>query len=115
MLAAALSVQDPHEVPAEAQDAAREKHAQWRHRRSDFLSLLLLWQRWREWSQASSNRQLRRVCHDHFVSFLRMEEWEAVYKQICDLLAGSARTPAGASGTPAATVIIACSPSRAGV
>ncbi|MFA5938371.1 MAG: ATP-dependent RNA helicase HrpA [Sinimarinibacterium sp.] len=97
VLAAALSVQDPHEVPSEAQDAAREKHAQWRHRRSDFLSLLLLWQRWRDWSKASSNRQLRRVCHDHFVSFLRMEEWEAVYKQIVDLLAGPARAPVGAA------------------
>ncbi|MEQ1440513.1 ATP-dependent RNA helicase HrpA [Fontimonas sp. SYSU GA230001] len=86
VLAAALSVQDPHEVPAEAQDAARQKHAAWRHRRSDFLSLLLLWQRWRDWSKDSSNRQLRRLCHDHFVSFLRMEEWEAVAKQIFDLL-----------------------------
>ncbi|MEW6169525.1 MAG: ATP-dependent RNA helicase HrpA, partial [Pseudomonadota bacterium] len=86
VLAAALSVQDPHEVPADAQDAAREQHAQWRHKRSDFLSLLLLWQRWREWSAASSNRQLRRICRERYVSFLRMEEWEAVWRQICDLL-----------------------------
>jgi len=86
VLAAALSVQDPHEVPPDAKDAARNAHAQWRHRRSDFLSLLLLWQRWREWSAASTNRQLRKLCREHFVSFLRMEEWEAVYKQICDLL-----------------------------
>ncbi len=86
VLAAALSVQDPHEVPADAQDAARQKHAQWRHRRSDYLSLLLLWQRWRQWSAEHSNRQLRKLCREQFVSFLRMEEWEAVYKQICDLL-----------------------------
>ncbi|WP_281783436.1 ATP-dependent RNA helicase HrpA [Sinimarinibacterium flocculans] len=86
VLAAAMSVQDPHEVPADAQDAARQKHAQWRHRRSDFLSLLLLWQRWREWSAAHSNRQLRKLCREHYVSFLRMEEWEAVHRQIVDLL-----------------------------
>ena len=85
-LAAALSVQDPHDVPPEAQEAARTKHATWRHPRSDFLSLLNLWQRWREWSDASSNRQLRKICRDNFVSYLRMEEWEAVYKQIVDLL-----------------------------
>ncbi len=85
-LAAALSVQDPHEVPPEAQEAARAKHATWRHPRSDFLSLLNLWQRWREWSDSSSNRQLRKICRDNFVSYLRMEEWEAVYKQIVDLL-----------------------------
>ncbi|HEY0975469.1 MAG TPA: ATP-dependent RNA helicase HrpA [Solimonas sp.] len=86
VLAAALSVQDPHEVPADAQDAARQKHAAWRHPRSDYLSLLQLWQRWRDWSAESSNRQLRRICRDHYVSFLRMEEWEAVYRQIRDLL-----------------------------
>ncbi|NKF21193.1 ATP-dependent RNA helicase HrpA [Solimonas marina] len=86
VLAAALSVQDPHEVPADAQDTARQKHAAWRHPRSDFLTLLKLWQQWRDWSAASSNRQLRRVCREHYVSFLRMEEWEAVWKQLCDLL-----------------------------
>ncbi|MGH8455363.1 MAG: ATP-dependent RNA helicase HrpA [Stenotrophobium sp.] len=86
VLAAALSVQDPHEVPPDAQEAARKKHAEWRHPRSDFLSLLNLWARWQGWSETGSNRQLRRLCRDHYVSFLRMEEWEAVYKQICDLL-----------------------------
>ncbi|MDP9139760.1 MAG: ATP-dependent RNA helicase HrpA [Pseudomonadota bacterium] len=86
VLAAALSVQDPHEVPPDAKDAARNAHAQWRHRRSDFLSLLLLWQRWREWSAGSTNRQLRKLCREHFVSFLRMEEWEAVHRQIVDML-----------------------------
>ena len=86
VLAAALSVQDPHEVPPDAQDAARAKHATWRHPRSDFLSLLNLWQRWRDWSESSSNRQLRKLCRENFVSYLRMEEWEAVYKQIVDLL-----------------------------
>jgi ATP-dependent helicase HrpA len=86
VLAAALSVQDPHEVPADAMDAARQKHAQWCHKRSDFLSLLLLWQRWRTWSAEHSNRQLRKICREHFVAFLRMEEWESVHKQICELL-----------------------------
>jgi ATP-dependent helicase HrpA len=86
VLAAAMSVQDPHEVPADAMDAARQKHAQWRHKRSDFLSLLLLWQRWRAWSAEHSNRQLRKICREHFVSFLRMEEWEAVHRQIYELL-----------------------------
>src|SRR5690606_26461630 len=53
------------------------------------LSLLLLWQRWRDWSAAHSNRQLRKLCREHYVSFLRMEEWEAVHRQINDLLGKS--------------------------
>jgi ATP-dependent helicase HrpA len=99
VLAAALSVQDPHEVPPDAQAAARAMHAQWQHPRSDFLSLLNLWQRWRQWSESSSNRQLRRLCKEHFVSYLRMEEWEALYRQIADLLGRDAArgdTPAEA-------------------
>ncbi|HET8880931.1 MAG TPA: ATP-dependent RNA helicase HrpA, partial [Solimonas sp.] len=86
VLAAAMSVQDPHEVPADAQEQARQKHAAWRHPRSDFLTLLKLWQQWRDWSDKSSNRQLRKICRDHFVSFLRMEEWEAVHRQLRDLV-----------------------------
>jgi ATP-dependent helicase HrpA len=85
-LAAALSVQDPHEVPPDAQDAARAKHAAWRHPKSDFLTLLNLWTQWQQWRIEHRQRSLRRVCREHFVSYLRMEEWEAVYKQIVDLL-----------------------------
>src|SRR3546814_9659029 len=71
VLASAMSVQDPHEVPADAQDSARAKHAQWRHLRSDFLTLLKLWQQWRDWNETAKNRQLRKLCRDHYVSFLR--------------------------------------------
>ena len=103
VLAAALSVQDPHEVPPDAQAAARGKHAEWQHPKSDFLSLLQLWRRWQQWSEELSNRQLRRRCQEHYVSYLRMEEWEAVYRQIADLLAprdkGELRAP-GKAATP---------------
>ncbi|MGH8516978.1 MAG: ATP-dependent RNA helicase HrpA, partial [Panacagrimonas sp.] len=86
VMAAALSVQDPHEFPLEAQAQARQKHAEWRHPRSDFLTLLQLWNRWQAWGEEASNRQLRKLCKEHHVSYLRMEEWEAVYRQIADLL-----------------------------
>jgi ATP-dependent helicase HrpA len=86
VLAAALSVQDPHDVPPDQQNAARLKHAEWRHPKSDFFTLLNLWARYQQWSAASSNRQLRKLCKEHFVSYLRMEEWESVHKQIVDML-----------------------------
>ena len=86
VLAAALSVQDPHEFPPEAQEQARQRHAAWRHPRSDFLTLLQLWNRWQDWGENASNRQLRKICKEHHVSYLRMEEWESVYRQIADLL-----------------------------
>src|SRR3546814_14690837 len=72
--------------------SARAKHAQWRHPRSDFLTLLKLWQQWRDWNETAKNRQLRKICRDHYVSFLRMEEWEAVHRQVRDLLGGERKT-----------------------
>jgi len=86
ILAAALSVQDPHEMPPESQTQARQKHAEWRHNKSDFFTLLNLWNRWQSAGEKASQRQLRKWCKDHYVSYLRMEEWEAVYKQIVDML-----------------------------
>ena len=103
VMAAALSVQDPHEFPPESQAQARQKHAEWRHPRSDFLTLLQLWDRWQAWGEEASNRQLRKLCKDHYVSYLRMEEWEAVYRQIADLLtdrANEERRPAALAHTP---------------
>jgi ATP-dependent helicase HrpA len=86
VLAAALSVQDPHEVPPDAQTQARQQHAAWRHPRSDFLTLLSLWRQWQQWSAANGKRALRRVCGQHYVSYTRMLEWDALYRQIVDLL-----------------------------
>jgi ATP-dependent helicase HrpA len=85
VLAAALSVQDPHEVPPDQQTQARQKHAVWRHARSDFYTLLNLWREWQKWSEGTSNRALRKICREQYVSYLRMEEWESVYKQIVDM------------------------------
>ena len=100
VLAAALSVQDPHEVPPDALSNARAKHAEWQHPKSDFLSLLQLWRRWQQWSDELSNSKLRRKCQESYVSYLRMEEWEAVYRQIADLLAPRERGEAKAEAKP---------------
>ncbi|MFP5358182.1 MAG: ATP-dependent RNA helicase HrpA [Gammaproteobacteria bacterium] len=95
-LAAALSVQDPHEVPPDAQTQARQKHAAWRHPRSDFLTLLQLWAQWQAWSAQHRQRALRKLAREHYLSYARMNEWEQVYQQICQLL--------GKDTEPAATL-----------
>ena len=86
-LAAALSVQDPHENPLEAQTQARQKHAEWKHPKSDFLTLLALWRRWQAVSAGAKQNALRKWCKEHYVSYLRMEEWTQVYRQVVDYLA----------------------------
>jgi len=121
-LAAALSVQDPHETPLEQQTQARQKHAEWRNSKSDFLTLLSLWQRWQKAAAAGSRSSLRKWCRTNFVNYLRMEEWEAVYKQIDDLLgkkpepqAAAAKPAHGSSGQakPAAASNAAAAPAKA--
>jgi len=86
VVAAGLSVQDPRERPMEARAEADEAHAEWRDERSDFLSLLRLWAAWRAQQAALSQRKLRRWCRDHFLSYLRLREWQDVHRQLRQLV-----------------------------
>ncbi|WP_421621224.1 ATP-dependent RNA helicase HrpA [Alkalilimnicola ehrlichii] len=88
VIAAALSVQDPRERPLDAQQAADQAHAQWRHGKSDFLSLVLLWQDYHRQKRRLSNRQLRQWCRERFLSPHRMREWLDIHRQIRELVSG---------------------------
>ena len=82
ILAAALAVADPHEQPADQREAAKSAHGQWRHTRSDFLTLLNLWDRTRAIRRDEGTSALRRWCEKHFVSFNRLREWGLVVAQL---------------------------------
>ena len=82
VIAAALSIQDPRERPADRQQAADQKHAEFRHDESDFLTLLNLWARFEEERQALSNNQLKQFCKKQFLSYMRMREWRDVHHQL---------------------------------
>jgi ATP-dependent helicase HrpA len=86
VIAAALSIRDPRERPADAAGAADERHAAWRHGRSDFLSLLKLWQCWQERRKHDSGSAQRRWCKESFISFLRLREWEDVHRQLVGIV-----------------------------
>ena len=85
VIAAGLSIRDPRERPAEAAAAADERHAAFREPRSDFLGLLKLWEAWQERRKHDSGSAQRRWCREHFVSFLRMREWQDVHRQLLGL------------------------------
>ena len=83
ILVAALSIQDPRERPFEAKEAANRTHEAFLNKESDFLSFLDLWgyfEQARE--QKNSNRQLVQLCHQKFLSYLRMREWRDLYLQL---------------------------------
>jgi ATP-dependent helicase HrpA len=81
VLAAALGLQDPRERPRERQQQADEKHRRFRDERSDFVSLLRLWSHLREASKKGKG-ELRRVCKDGFLSWVRVREWFEVHQQL---------------------------------
>ncbi|MGB4247955.1 MAG: ATP-dependent RNA helicase HrpA [Pseudohongiellaceae bacterium] len=82
IIVSALSVQDPREFPQDRKQAAREKHDQFAHPDSDFLSWVLLWNEYETQRQSLSQSGLRQYCKKNFLSLLRMREWRETHRQL---------------------------------
>jgi ATP-dependent helicase HrpA len=83
VIAAALSIQDPRERPAEKQSEADAAHAQFNDPLSDFITLLRIWHRYDQTVAGRTNwQQVKQFCRAHFLSFRRMREWRDVFHQI---------------------------------
>jgi ATP-dependent helicase HrpA len=88
VIAAALSVPDPRDRPLEKQQAADQAHLRFRDERSDFLSLIALWEFFAGLDgQGLSHRKRVDACRAQFVSFLRLTEWRDVHRQLASELA----------------------------
>jgi len=81
-IAAALSVQDPRDRPMEKAQAADQAQAQFRHETSDFVTLLNIWEWWTKARDQGTWNQVKKGCHDRFLSFNRMREWEETHNQL---------------------------------
>ncbi len=83
VIASALAVPDPRERPLERQQAADQAHLRFRDDRSDFLSLVALWEFFTDLSaQKVSHRRAVDACRAQFVSYLRLIEWRDVHRQL---------------------------------
>ncbi|MDP2141126.1 MAG: ATP-dependent RNA helicase HrpA [Gammaproteobacteria bacterium] len=82
IIVSALSVQDPREFPPDKKQAAREKHDQFAHPDSDFLSWVLLWTEYETQRQTLSQSELRQYCRKSFLSLMRMREWRETHRQL---------------------------------
>jgi ATP-dependent helicase HrpA len=88
VISAALAVPDPRERPLEKQQAADQAHLRFRDERSDFLSLIALWQFFADAVAAKrTHRELLAQCRSQFVSFLRLNEWRDLHRQLSEQLA----------------------------
>lgn len=100
VIAAALSVQDPRERPADNQEAAAAKHARFADKDSDFLAYLNLWRHVRERQKALSGNQFRKLCRAEFLNYLRVREWQDIYSQLEQIVTGMGITPNDADPDP---------------
>ncbi|HVI38131.1 MAG TPA: ATP-dependent RNA helicase HrpA, partial [Gaiellales bacterium] len=86
VIAAALSLQDPRERPAELQAQADQQHARFKADGSDFLTWLNLWRYLKEQQRELSSSAFRRMCRREYLNYLRVREWqdfESQLRQVC--------------------------------
>jgi ATP-dependent helicase HrpA len=104
VVAAALSVPDPRERPLAKQQAADQAHLVFRDERSDFVSLLALWEFFEaKLAEKLTHRKLVDACRAQFVSYLRLREWRDVRAQLAAEMpssAGSGATRCPRRSTP---------------
>jgi ATP-dependent RNA helicase HrpA len=85
VIASALAVPDPRERPLEKRQAADQAHLRFRDDRSDFLSLIALWQFFADaLAEGLTHRRLVERCRAHFVSYLRLIEWRDLHRQLAE-------------------------------
>jgi ATP-dependent helicase HrpA len=84
VIAAALSIQDPRERPAEQRAQADQLHARFTDKSSDFLTYLELWGYVRSLGDELSRSQLRKRCKAEFLHYLRIREWQDLVAQLED-------------------------------
>jgi ATP-dependent helicase HrpA len=84
IVAAALSIQDPRERPAEQRGQADQLHARFADKSSDFLAYVNLWRYLRSLEDELSRSQVRKRCKAEFLHYLRVREWQDLVAQLED-------------------------------
>ncbi|WP_368496834.1 ATP-dependent RNA helicase HrpA [Herbiconiux sp. A18JL235] len=84
-IVAGLTIQDPRERPLDKRGRADELHARFADPTSDFLTLLNLWNYLEEKQRELSSSAFRRLCKAEFLNYLRIREWQDVYRQLRQL------------------------------
>ncbi len=75
IIVAFLSIQDPRERPAERQQSADAAHKQHMDEKSDFMTILNVWNFIQEERVDGSNSKVRKLCKKNFLNYMRVREW----------------------------------------
>ncbi|KQQ19395.1 ATP-dependent RNA helicase HrpA [Rathayibacter sp. Leaf299] len=84
-IVAGLTIQDVRERPLERRAQADQQHARFVDPTSDFLTLLNLWNYVEEKQQELSSSAFRRLCKAEYLNYLRVREWQDVFRQLRQL------------------------------
>jgi ATP-dependent helicase HrpA len=80
VLVSFLSIQDVRERPTEKAEAADLAHKQWIEPRSDFITILNLWNAIEaERGEGGSHGKLRKYCKKNFINYRRVMEWRNLW------------------------------------
>ncbi|WP_290578989.1 ATP-dependent RNA helicase HrpA [Ketobacter sp.] len=82
IIASGLSVQEPWQRPHDRQGAADEALKRMQHEESDFLTFVNIWKQCEQQKTELTNSRYRRWLLENFLSYLRMREWQDVYRQL---------------------------------
>ncbi|HEY5365554.1 MAG TPA: ATP-dependent RNA helicase HrpA, partial [Casimicrobiaceae bacterium] len=83
VIASALAVPDPRERPHDKRQAADQAHLRFRDERSDFLSVIALWEFFGDLgNEGLPHRRRVDACRAQYVSYLRLIEWREVHAQL---------------------------------
>ncbi|WP_034620794.1 ATP-dependent RNA helicase HrpA [Cellulomonas sp. URHE0023] len=85
IIAAALSIQDPRERPAEEREKADLSHSRFADPTSDLLSYLNLWQYLKDQQRDLSGSAFRRQVRAEYLNYLRIREWQDVVTQLREM------------------------------
>jgi ATP-dependent helicase HrpA len=99
VIAAFLSIQDPRERPSDRTEAADAAHAKLADQRSDFVTVLNLWSAVRAAADGGQRAQ-RRWCREHYLSFLRVREWQDLHAQLAEIAVQQRLEPNPAPAPP---------------
>lgn len=82
VIAAALSIQDPRERPADRQQAADRSHGRFADESSDFLGWVKLWRYFEQLRQALGSGRLKSTLKSEFLNVARLFEWRDLHRQL---------------------------------
>ncbi len=92
IITSALTIPDPRERPLGKEEQARIAQSKFIHKKSDFLTLLNIWEALHSGSDRISQSKLRKFCRTHYISYLRIREWRDVKDQLAQALREFDRT-----------------------